>query len=44
MKIINLILEVLTAPFNLLIRSNAIPNPNKSVKPVFVLLVTLLMR
>lgn len=41
MKIVNLILEILTAPFSLLFRANAKPSPNKVVKPIFVLLISL---
>ena len=41
MKIVNLILEILTAPFSLLFRANAKPSPYKVVKPIFVLLISL---
>ena len=41
MKIVNLIIEILTAPFVLLFRANAKPSPNKVVKPIFVLLIAL---
>ncbi|MGM9970777.1 MAG: hypothetical protein ACI35S_10345 [Anaeroplasma sp.] len=41
MKLFNLIIEIITAPFNVLIRSNAIPNPHKSVKPLLVFIISL---
>ena len=40
MKVFNFIIEILTAPFTLLFRSNA-PNQNKNVKPIVVLLISL---
>lgn len=43
MKIVNFILEIFTAPFNLLFRTKAITNPNKKVNPLFVFLVALLV-
>ncbi len=43
MKIINIIIEILTSPFVLLFRANAKPSPNKVVKPLLVLLVSLLV-
>jgi hypothetical protein len=36
-KIFNIVILVLTAPFNILLKSNAISNPNKQVKPLVVL-------
>ena len=41
--ILNIIIQVLTAPFNILLKSNAISNPNKQVKPVVVLGIALLI-
>ena len=41
MKIINLIIEILTSPFVVLFRANAKPNPNKIVKPLLVLAISL---
>ena len=43
MKIINFIIEIFTAPFNLLLRANASPNQNKTVKPILVLFVSLIV-
>lgn len=43
MKIVNFIIEFLTAPFNALIRSNAIPNPHKEVKPLIVFFLSLII-
>lgn len=43
MKVINYIIEVLTAPFNLLFRSNAAPNQNKNVKPIIVFFLSALV-
>ena len=40
MKVINFIIEVLTAPFTLRFRSNATPNQNKNVKPIVVFLLS----
>ena len=40
MKVIDYIIEILTAPFNLLFRSNAAPNQNKTVKPIVVFLIS----
>ena len=36
MKILNFIIELLTSPFVLLLRSNAKPGTNKVVKPLIV--------
>ena len=36
-KIFNIVILVLTAPFNILLKSNAISNPNKQVKTLVVL-------
>ena len=36
MKILNFIIELLTSPFVLLLRSNAKPGTNKAVKPLIV--------
>ena len=41
MKVFNFNIEILTAPFTLLFRSNAAPNQNKNVKPIVVLLISL---
>ena len=41
MRILNIIIEILTAPFNLLFRTNSKPNPNKVVNPWLVLLISL---
>ncbi len=41
--ILNIIIQVLTAPFNILLKSNAISKPNKQVKPVVVLGIALLI-
>ena len=43
MKILNTIIEAITAPFNLLFRANAAPNQNKNAKPIFVLIISLLV-
>lgn len=43
MKIVNFIIEILTAPFVVLFRANAKPSPNKKVRPVFVLLISLVI-
>ena len=43
MKIVNLIIEILTAPFVTLFRANAKPSPNKSVNPLIVLLISLVV-
>lgn len=43
MRIINIIIEVLTAPFNLLFRTSTVNNPNKTVKPWIVLLLSLVL-
>ena len=40
MKILNLIVEIITAPFNLLFRANASPNQNKTIKPLVVLAIS----
>ena len=37
MKIVNFIIEILTAPFVVLFRANAKPSPNKKVRPVLML-------
>ena len=39
-NILNIFIQVLTAPFNILLKSNAIANPNKRVKPWVVLLIS----
>ena len=41
MKIVNFIIELLTSPFVLLLRSNAKPGTNKAVKPLIVLGISL---
>lgn len=41
--IINIIIQIITAPFNILLKSNAIANPNKQVKPILVLAIALLI-
>ena len=41
--IVNIIIQILTAPFNILLKSNAISNPNKQVKPIIVLGIALLI-
>lgn len=43
MKIINLIIETLFAPFILLFRANAKTNISKKVKPFFVLIIALII-
>ena len=43
MRIVNIIVEVLTAPFNLLFRTHSKPNPNKVVNPWIVLLISLVL-
>ncbi len=43
MKVLNTIIEILTAPFNLLFRANASPNQNRKVKPLLVLLISLVI-
>ena len=43
MRILNIIIEVLTAPFNLLFRTSTVNNPNKTVKPLIVLLLSLVL-
>ena len=43
MRIINIIIEVLTAPFNLPFRTSTVNNPNKTVKPWIVLLLSLVL-
>lgn len=43
MKILNIIVEILTAPFVLLFRANAKPSPNKNVNPIIVLLISLVV-
>ena len=43
MRILNIIIEVLTAPFNLLFRTSTVNNPNKTVKPWIVLLLSLVL-
>ena len=41
MKIFNTILEIITAPFNFLIRANAKPTPRKRVNHIWILLMSL---
>ena len=41
MKILNFIVEILTSPFTILLRSNAKPGTNKAVKPLIVLGISL---
>ena len=41
--IINIIIQIFTAPFNILLKSNAIANPNKKVKPIIVLGISLVI-
>ena len=41
--ILNVIVQILTAPFNILLKSNAISNPNKQVKPIVVLGIALVI-
>lgn len=43
MKIFNFIIELLTSPFVLLLRSNAKPGTNKFVKPLIVLGISLVV-
>lgn len=43
MRVLNIIIEILTAPFNLLFRTNSKPNPNKVVYPLLVLFISLLI-
>ena len=43
MRVINTIIEILTAPFNILFRTNSKPNPNKVVNPFLVLFLSLLV-
>lgn len=43
MKILNIIIEAITAPFNLLFRANAAPNQNKVVKPIIVLAISVVI-
>ena len=40
-KIFNIVILVLTAPFNILLKSNAISNPNKQVKPLVIVAVVI---
>lgn len=42
-KIFNIFIQIITAPFNLLIKSNAITNPNKKVKTWLVLLISIVI-
>ena len=43
-KIINFIIELLISPFSLIFRTaNVIPNPNKIVKPLIMLLISVLV-
>lgn len=42
MKIFNFILSVLFSPFVLLFKANAKPSPNKNVKTLLVLLVSII--
>lgn len=43
MKILNFIVELITSPFVLLLRSNAKPGTNKIVKPLIVCLISLVI-
>ena len=43
MKIFNTILEILTAPFNFLLRANAMPTPKKSIHQFWILLMSLVI-
>lgn len=43
MKILNFIVELITSPFVLLLRSNAKPGTNKIVKPLIVFLISLVI-
>lgn len=43
LTIFNVFIQVITAPFNLLLKSNAITNPNKKVEPWMVLLISILI-
>ena len=43
MKIFNFIVELITSPFVLLLRSNAKPGTNKIVKPLIVFLISLVI-
>ncbi|MBQ9520380.1 MAG: hypothetical protein IJR67_02780 [Acholeplasmatales bacterium] len=41
-KVLNFILELITSPFSLLLRSsNDQPNPNKVVKPIIVFVIAI---
>ena len=42
-SILNIMVLVITAPFNILLKSNAISNPNKRVQPWLVLCISLLI-
>lgn len=43
-KVINFIIELISSPFILLFRTaNVIPNPNKIVKPLIMLAISLLI-
>lgn len=43
MKIINLIIEIITSPFTILFRTKAQRNTSKSVKPLVVLAISLVI-
>lgn len=43
MRIFNIIIEILTAPLNLIFRTSTVTNPNKTVKPWIVLLISLVL-
>lgn len=43
MKIFNFIIELITSPFIVLFRSNARPTPNKVVKPLLVLGISIVV-
>lgn len=43
MKILNTIIEIITSPFTILLRANAMPDPNKKVKPLLVLFISLII-
>ena len=43
MKIVNFIVELLTSPFVLLLRSNAKPGTNRIVKPLIVFVISLVI-
>ena len=43
MKIFDTILEILTAPFNFLLRANAMPTPKKNIHQIWILLMSLVI-